>query len=223
MPRGDRLFDLLDACSEDELAAVWKVDLRKKLKTKEFEHAGLAERHLLISAELRAAAGHSVSNVRRGPHDLEWGEVLRVVVRGLAADSGEKGAELFRKLRGRDPEVETDERAVLKLADARVQHVLSKQKAKAPEHPVLPGEIEDRIQIEDKAIRSIFPFEVALDGLDQPADDGVIGKAARVLLSVSSKGIDPVRHAMRPAYRKVVPAVVRLVQIGSANSLLSDA
>ena len=207
MPRGDRLFDLLAGCSDSQLMALWTRDLRKKPTTKEFDRADAAERHLLISAELRSVAGHTLDNRRRAPHDLEWKQVVETANDGLSKELGMAVSLITLALAEGSARPREEARLIAMVDQWISKYVQGRGEAG------LPSISQERIELEDEALRSVG--RIAAD-FDQA--EGVFDKVSRALDVVNrAAGIHPhsklpLKRAMEPNLRKVVPAVVRLLQ-----------
>lgn len=76
MPYNDRLFQLLSELDDTELTAIWVNALKRSPEDEEFADVPRDMKVVLISAEWRAAHGHSVRNLWRGTHDLSWKRIL---------------------------------------------------------------------------------------------------------------------------------------------------
>lgn len=219
MPLNDRLFALLRKCRPEQLVALWTVDLERKASDKGFDKADPETRQMLVSAEIRSAAGHTLRNVRRGAHDLEWTDVLRLVATGIAAET-EAGVEMLKddverpsigKARVRM------ERLVVALAEARIEAYLQEHDASPEGTPADGPALDIRLRLEDAALRTVSPSSDDVESIGPYVDMAAKGIIVAAPLAVRFLGGGALLAlgAMRPAYRKVVPAVVRLLHIGA--------
>jgi len=76
MPYNDRLFQLLGELDDAELTSLWVNALKRSSDDEGFVDVSRELKVVLISAEWRAAHGHSVRNLWRDTHALPWKRIL---------------------------------------------------------------------------------------------------------------------------------------------------
>lgn len=76
MPYNDRLFQLLEGLDEPELQAIWERALKRSGTDEKFSAVSRSYKVALISAEWRAAHGHTLVNLLRDSHELPWKRIL---------------------------------------------------------------------------------------------------------------------------------------------------
>ena len=181
MPLNDRLFDILYKCSDEQLGLIWSTNLKMKPSAKGFEDASREQCIELISAEIRSVAGHTIANVRREPHEMSWGEILRMVAKQMAPKNEGIGLE-------EDLPDEEAERQVLRLVDARVKEAWNALSEEEQEEMI--ASVTDRIEFdEDVIVKAGGPFRVireARKGIAGAISGGLLAGGGATALAVSA-------------------------------------
>lgn len=146
MPYNDRLFELLRAIADTEIAALWADALRRNPADESFDASPRARQIELVSREWRAAHGHSVANLMRRDHDLPWKRILVDV-----ADKILPGWS-WTPFRVADAYSEADvERAILCIYDERIKALW--HKLSPAEKQQLAGNLDAEIERSARALR----------------------------------------------------------------------
>lgn len=72
----DRLLNLLNELTEQELLSIWTKALRCEPDDKDYALGSHASRVRAISMEWRSIHGHTLMNLRRSSHELAWKRIL---------------------------------------------------------------------------------------------------------------------------------------------------
>ena len=232
----DRLMQRLSLCSKADL-----LDLLKDLKLDPAKEALSSEHQLrlLVSKELRSVAGHSAANVFRGPHAMPYREILVQVADKLTPGMFKRSP--YRADRPGDPDD-----LIENYIFARVQALIEEQVRKL--NPEQRGELEAKLvaQLREQGFSTHM-----LSGVGAALASGsvtgalaapmvatmlfggigtwLLGLSAGQLVLGGLAGGGPlgllvagVAVAGAPSYRKLIPAVVRLITIRRSRDSLND-
>lgn len=192
MPYNDRLFQLLAALTPSELAALWTEALGKTTSDKDFWCASPEQQVVLISAEWRAAHGHTLRNRFRGEHDLPWKQMLIDVADKLKPGTTWTAYSMEDSIT--EPQLEhiilgyLEQRTSEKLAK-----LISSQKA-AADQTELPR------RAANEAVACCLKIQI-----NQVAGLGAVVVSAPAAFALAANG------ALSTAYRKSVPATLMLL------------
>lgn len=232
----DRLMQRLSMCSKADL-----LDLLKDLKLDPAKEALSSEHQLrlLVSKELRSVAGHSAANVFRGPHAMPYREILVQVADKLTPGMFKRSP--YRADRPGDPDD-----LIENYIFARVQALIEEQVRKL--NTEQRGELEAKLvaQLREQGLPShvlsgvgtalatgsltgaLAASQVAtmLFGgfwtwfLNLSAGQLILGGlAGGGPLGLLAAGV---AVAGAPSYRKLIPAVVRLITIRQNHDALNN-
>ena len=215
MPAGDRLFELLHGCSDDELFIVWASDLGQK--PNDFKDLSHAEQVDVVSAEIRSVAGHTLDNLRRGNHDLGWRSVLDGVFKVLA--EGVDGAPKV----DHDTDVLDLERQVVRIADVRVAEAWAQ--LSEDDRVALMTEIEGASDFERDAIHGtphpswqrLAKPGVAVGALGVLLNGIGLFAVPVVVVGVPALAIRQAKKLLQPSFKKLVPAVLHLLHFNKVD------
>jgi hypothetical protein len=212
MPYNDRLFQLLAALDDSELRNIWVSALRRDGADEEFDAVSHELKVALISAEWRAAHGHSLRNLWRESHELPWKRILIDVADKLKPGVG------WTDFRMDDSKTEPElERIVMGYFDERVGEQLCKEQASPKTStPDLAPTTPDQGTLDRRAVRSVLAQLAAASLPGAPL--------ARVaaLLSPPAAGAVLAQTALSTAYRKTVPATLLLLTAHEMRRQLAE-
>jgi uncharacterized protein YaaW (UPF0174 family) len=232
----DLLMERLSVCSKADL-----LELLKDLKVDPNNKAPLSEGQLrlLVSKELRSVAGHSAANVFRAPHAMPYREILVQVADKLTPGLFQRSP--YRADRKGDPDD-----LIENYIFARVQALVEEQVRKL--NPEQRSELEAKLveQLRDQGFSTHMLSGVGA-ALTSGSFTGVLaaplmakllfggfwtfllGMGARqILIGGLAVGaplgllIAGLAVAGSPSYRKLIPAVVRLITIRRSHVAMND-